>query len=115
MSSSGYYCRQCEYLTNHKTKFNRHLSTLKHKIATSGISCCGLVYYDKHRWVNHKKSIKHYQNRDLWAKECFTTENPDIDIEIPRPSSAPPFTNSPIPFPTNENPIIESSETDLVS
>lgn len=103
MTLHGYYCRPCDYLTTHKTKFNRHLSTLKHKIASDGIDCCGIIYYDKHRWVNHKKSVKHYQNRSQWAKECFTTENPDIDIDIPRPSSAPPFSNSPRNSPIHED------------
>lgn len=60
-----YYCLHCKYTTSHKTKYDRHLDTTKHQIATSGITCCGLQYYDKHKWVNHKKSIKHNSQKEL--------------------------------------------------
>jgi len=56
-----YYCSYCNYETDHKAKHNRHLTTLKHKISEHGIVCCGLTYYEKHKWVNHKKSVKHHQ------------------------------------------------------
>lgn len=63
MPQQSYYCSYCKYLTNHKAKYHRHLETLKHKIAVDGIVCCGLQYFDKHRWVNHKKSVKHHANK----------------------------------------------------
>ena len=37
------------------------MTTLKHQISEYGIVCCGLNYYDKHKWVNHKKSVKHHR------------------------------------------------------
>ncbi len=56
---STFYCRKCEYITNHKNKYDRHVKTLKHKISTKGIKCCDIIYYNKHKWINHKKSKKH--------------------------------------------------------
>jgi len=53
------YCSFCDYSTEQRAKYDRHLTTIKHKIAVSGIQCCGLSYYNKHQWINHKKSSKH--------------------------------------------------------
>lgn len=53
------YCSFCDYTTEHRPKYDRHLTTTKHKIAVTGIQCCGLSYYNKHQWINHKKSAKH--------------------------------------------------------
>jgi hypothetical protein len=53
------YCSFCNYSTEQRPKYDRHLTTVKHKIAVSGIQCCGLSYYNKHQWINHKKSAKH--------------------------------------------------------
>lgn len=60
----AFLCLYCDYKTNHKTKYSRHQKTLKHKIAQQGLECCGLIYYEKYKWVNHKKSKKHALNRD---------------------------------------------------
>ena len=61
---NAFLCSCCDYQTNHKTKYQRHQATLKHKIARQGLECCGLIYYEKHKWINHKKSKKHSLNRD---------------------------------------------------
>jgi len=61
---NAFLCSHCDYQTNHKTKYQRHQETLKHKIARQGLECCGLIYYEKHKWINHKKSKKHALNRD---------------------------------------------------
>jgi hypothetical protein len=53
------YCSFCDYTTEHRPKYDRHLTTTKHKIAVTGLQCCGLSYYNKHQWINHKKSAKH--------------------------------------------------------
>lgn len=53
------YCSFCDYSTEQRPKYDRHLTTIKHKIAVSGVQCCGLTYYNKHQWINHKKSAKH--------------------------------------------------------
>ena len=59
LEKKTFYCIICDYNTDHRTKYERHLETKKHVIAQRGIECCGLYYYDKHKWINHKKSKKH--------------------------------------------------------
>jgi len=63
MSGISYSCHSCDYVTENRTKFVRHLGSTKHDISTKGIHCCGLKYFDKHQWVNHKKSIKHQHHK----------------------------------------------------
>ena len=78
---SSLYCLACDYCTDHKTKYDRHVQTQKHKIATRGIQCCGLYYYNKHQWINHKKSKKHrsmklnenrFKLRDCHSPDSFS-------------------------------------------
>lgn len=59
------YCSFCDYTTEHRPKYDRHLTTTKHKIAVTGLQCCGLSYYNKHQWINHKKSAKHRNGESI--------------------------------------------------
>ena len=52
-------CQDCNYETDRQGKLDRHLDSLKHKIKVHGITCCDLTYYDKHQYINHKRSEKH--------------------------------------------------------
>ena len=54
-----FICSKCDYQVTNKAKYDRHMKTLKHDIAVNGVICCNLKYFDKHKWVNHKKSPKH--------------------------------------------------------
>jgi hypothetical protein len=58
--SVNYKCDFCQYETIHKAKFARHVKSTKHIISELGIECCGITYYEKHQWVNHKRSLKHH-------------------------------------------------------
>ena len=65
-----YYCKKCDFTSNNKTDFNRHLSTTKHKMITNGnsngnskpkfvdFSCdiCGKVYKYKSGLSRHRKA-----------------------------------------------------------
>jgi len=61
-SNSLFVCHTCDYTTDREGKLSRHFETEKHYIAVYGITCCGLTYHNKHRFVNHKKSEKHRYN-----------------------------------------------------
>jgi len=54
-------CNFCHFVTDNKSKADRHNKTIKHLICEYGLVCCGLKYRDKHKWVNHKKSAKHLE------------------------------------------------------
>jgi hypothetical protein len=71
-SNNLFVCYTCDYTTDRDGKLSRHFETEKHYIAVYGITCCGLTYHDKHRYVNHKKSEKHRHNLE---------HNPDITFK----------------------------------
>jgi hypothetical protein len=90
------YCSFCDYTTEHRPKYDRHLTTTKHKIAVAGLQCCGLSYYNKHQWINHKKSAKHRNGDSIrynptpknapkktvnFVKKC-TPEKNDKDVSV---------------------------------
>lgn len=78
-TKTPYHCDCCDYGTDHKVKFQRHLATKKHNIATYGIKCCGLIYFDKHKWVNHKKSYKHITRSKEEAQKTDTGSQKNQD------------------------------------
>lgn len=54
-----FFCPFCQYNAESCYKIDRHINSDRHQIAKYGIICCGLTYYEKHKWINHKKSLKH--------------------------------------------------------
>jgi len=66
-------CKNCDYITSYKSKFNVHINTKKHKsrqniknYAQNGTdyicSQCGYITYKKSSLINHFKSKKHLIN-----------------------------------------------------
>ena len=54
-----YICKICEYGTNNKSNYNRHLKTKKHK-NNSEINCgCGKKYKTRTGLWKHKKICNH--------------------------------------------------------
>ena len=62
-----FYCKKCDFSSNNKKDFNRHLSTTKHKMETDGniletqktpfICLCGKTYKTRSGIFKHKKSV----------------------------------------------------------
>ena len=60
-----FYCKKCDFSSNNKKDFNRHLSTTKHKMETDGniletkktpfICLCGKTYKTRSGLFKHKK------------------------------------------------------------
>ena len=60
-----YLCKICEYKTNNKSNFNRHLKSKKH-IKNSEIACeCGKIYKTQNGLWKHKK-ICNYNMKFIW-------------------------------------------------
>ena len=51
-----YICKICEYDTNHKSNFNRHLKTKKHMNMAKLNCMCGKKYKTKNGLWKHKKN-----------------------------------------------------------
>lgn len=71
-----YHCAHCDYITDHKAKYDRHCKSLKHQISVNGIACCGLFYCNKYQWVNHKKSKKHNQYKHEQSQQRQSQQQP---------------------------------------
>jgi uncharacterized C2H2 Zn-finger protein len=60
-----YNCEKCQYITNNKTDYSRHLTTAKHKILTDGkqktqknaphVCACGNIYVHQSSLCKHRK------------------------------------------------------------
>ena len=83
----GYYCMSCNYNTERKDNYNRHLQSVKHldKIAAKESKhICSLCNYECNKKSNynvHLKSNKHIQNMKL-MEEKETNINMTSKVEI---------------------------------
>jgi len=81
-SPSLFVCHTCDYTTDREGKLARHFETEKHYIAVYGITCCGLTYHNKHRYVNHKKSEKHRYNLEHNKDITFQKNKEKINLTL---------------------------------
>jgi len=81
-SNNLFVCYTCDYTTDRDGKLSRHFETEKHYIAVYGITCCGLTYHDKHRYVNHKKSEKHRHNLEHNPEITFQRNREKVTLNI---------------------------------
>jgi hypothetical protein len=79
-SSKKYFCKKCDYLTDKKSQYERHILTLKHKRLTDTYqksSIGSTSYY----MCNCGKEYKHKQSLFTHKKKCnFINKNIVIDI-----------------------------------
>jgi hypothetical protein len=81
-NQSLFVCHTCDYTTDREGKLARHFETEKHYIAVYGITCCGLTYHNKHRYVNHKKSEKHRHNLEHNKDIIFQRNKEKINLNL---------------------------------
>lgn len=69
-----YFCIQCNYKTNNKCSYNKHIQTLKHKRGGANVhyNCdvCKFSSKNKKNYEKHLKSAKHLKNFDINKHEC---------------------------------------------
>ena len=71
MKNSKYYCESCNFYSNDKSKFERHISTTKHKkvkgaINIASLICdCGKSYKHSSSYHRHRRSCKKLLNTDV--------------------------------------------------
>lgn len=75
-----YNCIECNYETEHKNKYTRHLTTKKHKKnkednKTKDYHCfiCDVKRCNKQSYNNHLRSDKHYKKLK-WIKEKYDND-----------------------------------------
>ena len=76
-----FWCEKCDYSTNKKSSFNKHLLTTKHIVTASDI--CHEVADKKVAFICHNCK-KHYSSRNgLWChnKKCKILNNDNDEIE----------------------------------
>lgn len=79
MSGQNFVCECCDYITNHRGRFNRHNNTESHRINVGGIkviksdfTCelCDYTTIHKSNYDRHVTSKKHRANQDYTCDIC---------------------------------------------
>lgn len=69
--ANNFFCEKCDYITSRKSSFEKHMSTVKHKMITNdNKSCKGQMY----KCTNCEKSYAYRSGLSLHKKKCNVTE-----------------------------------------
>ena len=93
-SSKFFYCKKCDYSSNRKSQWRRHLSTTKHKMdnmdntmdnAKGSAACfkcsCGKVYKYNSGLSKHKKRcLQLMEYKNTTTSDMFTTDSSEINL-----------------------------------